>query len=251
MRASSPDLALCPDLEGVSQRAAEEFVRLAQETTASDARFNVALSGGSTPKALYLLLASEEFRQKIPWAKVHLFWGDERCVPPDHADSNYRMVRESLLARVPIPEQNIHRMLGEDKDPAVAASKYEATLRKAFGLAPSQFPCFNLVLLGMGEDGHTASLFPHTMALSERERLVVANYVEKLSTHRLTLTLPAINHAAQVIFLISGDSKAAILREVLEGQENSQRLPSQSIRPLAGKLLYIVDKAAARELSHV
>ncbi len=189
-------MALCGDLEDVSQRAEEEFIRLAQETTGSNAQFNVALSGGSTPKALYILLASDEFRQKISWAKVHLFWGVERCVPPDHADSNYHMVRESLLARVPIPEQNIHRMLGEDKDPAVAASNYEATLKKAFGLAPSQFPCFSLVLLGMGEDGHTASLFPHTMALLETKRLVVANYVEKLGTHRLTVTVPVINHAA-------------------------------------------------------
>lgn len=251
MSANSSDMALCGDLEGVSQRAAEEFIRLAQETTESNAQFNVALSGGSNPKALYILLASDEFRQKISWAKVHLFWGDERCVPPDHADSNYHMVRESLLARVPIPEQNIHRMLGEDKDPAVAASHYEATLKKAFGLAPSQFPCFSLVLLGMGEDGHTASWFPHTMALLETKRLVVANYVEKLGTHRLTVTVPVINHAAQVIFLISGESKAAVLREVLEGEEDLQRLPSQSIRPLSGKLLYIVDKAAARELSHV
>ena len=251
MRAHSSEIALCADLENVSQRAAEEFVRLAKEATATDAQFNVALSGGSTPKALYRLLTSEAFRQKIPWDKVHLFWGDERCVPPDHADSNYRMVRESLLEHVPIPEQNIHRVLGEEKDPAVAASKYELLLKGSFGLTSSTLPRFSLVLLGMGDDGHTASLFPHTPALSETTRLVVANYVKKLDAHRLTLTLPVINHAAHVIFLISGESKAAILKEVLEGPEDSQRLPSQSIRPLSGKLLYIVDKAAARELRQV
>ncbi len=251
MKDSSRDIALCLDLGGVSQRAAEEFVRLAQEATSSSGRFTVALSGGSTPKALYTLLASETFQARVPWTKVHLFWGDERCVPPDHADSNYRMVRETLLDRAPIPKENIHRMLGEDTDPSRAAAKYEETLRETFCLGPGQLPRFNLVLLGMGDDGHTASLFPHTTALSETKSLVVANYVEKFGTYRLTVTVPVINHAAQVVFLISGGAKAVVLKEVLDGKEDSQRLPSQLIRPAAGKVLYIVDHAAGRELAPV
>ncbi len=244
MKESPADIARCLDLADVSRKAAEEFVRLANEATASDGRFTVALSGGSTPKALYTLLAGNTFRARIPWDNVHLFWGDERCVPPDHADSNYRMARESLLDHAPIPQENIHRMLGEEADPAKAATSYEATLRESFGLAPGQFPRFGLVLLGMGDDGHTASLFPHTAALSETKSLVVANYVEKFGTHRLTLTVPVINHAAQVVFLISGGSKAAVLKEVLKGKEDPERFPSQFIHPVTGKLLYIIDQAA-------
>ena len=249
MKKSPPNIATCLDLEDVSQHAAEEFVRLANEATASDGRFTVSLSGGSTPKALYTLLASNTFRVRIPWEKVHLFWGDERCVPPDHADSNYRMARESLLDHAPIPQENLHRMLGEENDPAKAATRYEVTLRESFGIAPGELPRFDLILLGMGDDGHTASLFPHTAALSETKRLVVANYVEKFGTHRLTLTIPVINHAAQVVFLISGSSKAAVLKEVLQGKEDPERLPSQFIHPVTGKLLFIIDDAAGQELS--
>ncbi len=179
MKESPADIARCLDLEDVSRHTVEEFVRLANEVTASDERFTVALSGGSTPKALYTLLASDTFRVRIPWEKVHLFWDDERCVPPDHLDSNYRMVRESLLDHAPVPKDNIHRMLGEDGDPAKAATTYEATLRESFGFASGQLPRFDLILLGMGNDRHTASLFPRTAALSETKSLVVANYVEK------------------------------------------------------------------------
>jgi len=251
MKESPADIARCLDLADVSRKAAEEFVRLANEATVSNGRFTVALSGGSTPKALYTLLAGNTFRARIPWENVHWFWGDERCVSPDHADSNYRMARESLLDHAPIPQENIHRMLGEEADSAKAAASYEATIRESFGLAPGQFPRFGLVLLGMGDDGHTASLFPHTAALSETKSLVVANYVEKFGTHRLTLTVPVINHAAQVAFLISGGSKTAVLKEVLEGKEDPQRLPSQFIHPVTGKLLYIIDRAAGQELSQV
>ena len=249
MKENPADIARCLDLADGSRHAAEEFVRLANEATVSNGRFTVAFSGGSTPKALYTLLAGNTFRVRISWEKVHVFWGDERCVPPDHADSNYRMARESFLDHAPIPKENIHRMFGEETDPAKAATSYEATLRESFGLTPGQLPRFDLVLLGMGDDGHTASLFPHTAALSETKRLVVANYVEKFGTHRLTLTIPVINHAAQVIFLISGGSKAAVLKEVLEGQEDPQRLPSQFIQPVTGKILFIIDEAAGQKLS--
>jgi 6-phosphogluconolactonase len=243
------EILVCRDLEEISQRAAEVFVRLANRAIASSGRFAVALSGGSTPKALYSLLASDQFRERVPWSKVHLFWGDERCVPPDHPDSNYRMTRESLLVHVPLPQENIHRMPAEQEDHDHAAAEYEQTLRAFFSLAMGEMPRFDLVLLGMGDDGHTASLFPGTVALEETDRLVVANYVEKLKAHRLTLTASVINHAAAVVFLIAGESKAAVLKEVLEGEYQPWRLPAQLIRPIAGKLWFIIDRAAAGSLS--
>jgi 6-phosphogluconolactonase len=240
---------ICEDLNEVSQRAAELFAQLAGEAISSSGRFAVALSGGSTPKALYALLASDSFRTRLPWSKVHLFWGDERCVPPDHHDSNYRMTRESLLDRVPIPQENIHRLPAEQEDHERAAKDYEEALEAFFKLGAGRLPCFDLILLGLGEDGHTASLFPGTTALGVTDRLVVANYVEKLRAHRLTLTVPVINKAANVVFLISGESKASVLREVLEGEYQPHHLPSQLIQPVEGKLLFIIDREAARELA--
>jgi 6-phosphogluconolactonase len=249
MREARPEILLCRDLAEVSEQAAELFVRLADEAISSSGRFAVALSGGSTPQALYWRLGSEPSRQRVPWSKVHLFWGDERYVPPDHPESNYRMARESLLSGAPIPAQNIHRMPTELEDPDCAAADYQQTLREFFKLSLGQWPRFDLILLGMGEDGHTASLFPGTTAVTETGRLVVANYVETLHAHRLTLTVPAINHAANIVFLISGESKAAVLSDVLEGQDQPGRLPSQLIQPVQGRLLFIVDRAAASKLS--
>ena len=243
------EILVCRDLEEVSHRAAELFVRLADEAVSSTGRFAVALSGGATPRALYALLATDQFRQRVRWPAVHLFWGDERCVAPDHPESNYRVAGEVLFDQAPIPVQNIHRMPAEYADHARAAAEYEQTLRAFFSVGAGGLPCFDLILLGMGEDGHTASLFPGTAAVAETERLVVANYVEKLGTHRLTLTVPVINRADHVAFLISGESKAWVLREVLEGEQQPQRLPSQLIRPVGGKLVFIVDRAAAKELT--
>lgn len=249
MKGSRRDILLCRDPEEVSQRAAALFVRLAHEAVSSTGYFAVALAGGSTPRALYTLLTSDQFRPQVPWQHVHLFWGDERCVPPDHPESNYRMVREALLDQAPIPAQNIRRMLAEQADHTSAAAAYEQTLRDFFEVAAGKLPCFHLILLGMGEDGHTASLFPGTAALAETERLVVANYVEKLSTHRLTLTVPVINHAANVAFVITGSAKASVLKKILEGEHDPQQFPSQLIRPEKGQLVFIVDRAAARELN--
>lgn len=243
------EILVCSDLGEVSQRAAELFVTLAAEAISASGRFTVALSGGSTPRALYSLLASDQFRERVPWSKMHLFWGDERCVPPDHHDSNYRMTRESLLDKVPISDENIHRMLAEREDHNQAAAEYEQTLKAFFGLEAGKLPRFDLIWLGMGEDGHTASLFPGTVALDVTDRLAVANYVEKFKAHRLTLTAPVINHAANVVFLISGESKASVLREVLEGERQPHRWPSQLIQPLEGKLLFIVDRPATSELT--
>ena len=235
----------------LSRRAAQEFVRQAGEAVQAKGFFTVALSGGSTPKGLYMQLASDHYREQVPWSKVYLFWGDERCVSPDHQDSNYRMARESLIDKVPIPEENIYRMPAEQGDHDCAATEYEQTIKAFFRLEAGEQPRFDLILLGMGEDGHTASLFPWTSALEETDRLVFANYIGKLGAYRLTLTVPVINHAALVLFLISGESKASVLREVLEGEFQPQRLPSQLIRPVNGRLLFIVDHIAASKLTRI
>ncbi|CAG1771361.1 6-phosphogluconolactonase [uncultured bacterium] len=235
----------------LSLRAADEFVRQAGEAVQAKGFFTVALSGGSTPRDLYMLLASDQYRERVPWSKVYVFWGDERCVSLDHPNSNYHMAFESLLDKVPIPEENIYRMPAEQKDHDCAAAVYEQTIKAFFRLKPKELPCFDLILLGMGEDGHIASLFPGSSALEETDRIVSANYIEKFSAYRLTLTVPVINQAANVMFLISGESKASILREVLEDEYQPRRLPSQLIRPVNGRLLFIVDRPAAGKLTRV
>jgi 6-phosphogluconolactonase len=237
---------VCKDIPELSAQAAAEFVRQANERSATAGRFVVALSGGSTPRALYSLLAGAEFQSQVPWDRVHFFWGDERCVPPDHPDSNYRMACESLLSKVPVPEENIHRIEGEEK-PEIAAAKYEKAIRDFFQLADSELPRFDLILLGLGDDGHTASLFPGSEALQETRRLAVATYVEKLKSHRVTLTLPVLNHAANIFFLVAGENKTGILKDVLQ-RESSKSLPARQIHPLNGRLVWFVDRAADASL---
>jgi 6-phosphogluconolactonase len=237
---------VCKDIPELSAQAAAEFVRLANERSATAGRFAVALSGGSTPRALYSLLAGAEFQSQVPWHRVHFFWGDERCVPPDHPDSNYRMAFETLLSKAPVPEENIHRIEAE-LVPEIAAAGYEQTIRDFFRLSGSDWPRFDLIFLGLGDDGHTASLFPGSEALHENKRLVVAAYVEKLKTYRITLTLPVLNRAANIFFLVAGASKAAILRDVLQ-RESSKNLPAQQIDPPNGRLIWFVDQAAAAYL---
>lgn len=243
------ELIMCRDAGELSQRAAELFVALAKEAVAATGRFTVALSGGSTPKALFSLLVSDWFLPRVAWSKVYLFWGDERCVPPDHPDSNYGVARAAMLDKAPIPPQNVFPMPTESEDAERIAAEYQQTLREFFGLAEGGQPRFDLILLGMGEDGHTASLFPGTPALEETERLVTAHYVEKLRAHRITLTIATINQAASIVFLISGTSKASALREVLEGEYQPMRLPSQWIQPVNGKLFFMVDRDAGSELT--
>ncbi|TVM02828.1 MAG: 6-phosphogluconolactonase [Candidatus Brocadia sp. WS118] len=235
----------------LSRRAAQEFVRLADEAIRVKGFFTVALSGGSTPRGLYLQLACDDYREQVSWPHVHLFWGDERCVPPEHPESNYRMACEALIHRVPIPKENIHRIPAEREDRARAAMEYEQTLKAFFHPDAGAFPRFDLILLGMGDDGHTASLFPFTSALDETSHLVLANYIEKLDVYRFTLTVSAINQAREVMFLISGASKAPVLREVLEGDYQPQRLPAQFIQPVNGRLLFIVDRMAAGKLRRI
>jgi 6-phosphogluconolactonase len=223
---------------------AQRFSHLAREAIESRGRFSVALSGGSTPAALYRLLAEEPYRSQIPWAQVHLFWGDERCVPPDHRDSNFRLANETLLAQVPIPPANVYRVQGE-LEPEAAAHGYEKALQDFFCGPRTRF---DLVLLGLGKDGHTASLFPGSDALHERERLAVAveAHYQDRPAHRVTLTLPAINTARQVLFLVTGGAKAEIVQAVLEGPEG--RLPAQQVRPTAGQLIWMLDREAASQL---
>jgi 6-phosphogluconolactonase len=237
---------VCRDIEELSRKAAVEFVRLARDRAAAG-RFAVALSGGSTPRALYALLASAEFQPQIPWPRVHFFWGDERAVPPDHPDSNYRMAFEALLSKAPVPAENIHRIESE-LAPEEAAARYEKSLRDFFALEDSAWPVFDLILLGLGDDGHTASLFPGSAALAETRRLVVAVYVEKLKTHRITLTLPVLNRAANIFFLVAGSSKAAIVADVLQKKTGPATLPAQRIDPPGGRLVWFIDAAASSAL---
>jgi len=233
----------------VSMASARLFASHVEQAVATRGIARIAISGGSTPKGMFDLLAdpTKPFAETIAWNKVQLFWVDERCVPPDHPDSNYRMTKEVLLSKVGIPEANIFRMEGE-LDPEEAASRYESTLRNTMKLEGAESPHFDLVLLGMGDDGHTASLFPHTQAINEIGRLVVANHVPQKDTWRISLTWPVINQAAEVVFEIVGPGKADILAEVLTGPREPERLPSQLIRPSNGKLLFLLDEAAAAKL---
>jgi 6-phosphogluconolactonase len=234
---------IVPDATAVTQAAADQFVAHARSAIAASGRFTVALSGGSTPKAMFARLID----QPIDWARVQVFWGDERCVPPDDADSNYRMAREALLDHVPIPDQNVHRMQGEI-NPTQAASNYTAELRAVFGQV--EWPRFDLILLGLGPDAHTASLFPGTDVIHEQQRWVVGHFVEKLNAYRITLTPPVINHAEHVIFLVAGTDKAAAFRSVLSHHPfDPDRFPAQIIQPISGTLTWFVDQAAAAQLA--
>lgn len=236
------------DATALARAAADLFAEAARAAVSERGRFFVALSGGSTPRTLYQLLAAPPYHDQVDWSRTFVFWGDERFVPPDDPDSNYRMAREALLFHVPIPTSQVFRMPGEMADPTAAAALYEQSVRRAFALAPGEWPRFDLVLLGLGPDGHTASLFPHTSALGVTDRLVVANRVEKLGTTRITLTAPAINSAAVVVFLVAGADKAEPLAAVLEGPPRPDDLPAQLIAPVHGELLWLVDRAAAAQL---
>jgi 6-phosphogluconolactonase len=237
------------DASNVARAAAQRFVAVAGEAIDRRRRFTVALSGGSTPRALYSLLATRPYHDEVEWSRVWVFWGDERTVPPTDPESNYHMARESLLFHVPIPATQVFRMHGEHADPEKAAAHYEVEIRRAFALAPGELPRFDLVFLGMGPDGHTASLFPHTAALHVSDRLVVANRVDKLNTWRLTLTAPVINNAAEVVFLVVGGDKAPVLKRVLEGPREPDELPSQLVAPADGESIWLLDRAAASQLT--
>jgi 6-phosphogluconolactonase len=238
-----------PDPAALAYHAAAHLTELIEEAVAARGRARIAVSGGTTPKATFGLLADPKkpFASRMPWDRLELFFVDERTVPPDHPDSNYRMTREALLDKVGIRPEQVHRIHGE-LEPEVAAAQYEYELRRTFRLEGAEAPRFDVVTLGMGDDGHTASLFPHTAALHEMGRLVVANQVPQKDTWRVTLTWPVINHAREVFFLIEGQTKAARLKQVFLGPKDVETLPSQLIWPASGILTLILDKAAAAEL---
>jgi 6-phosphogluconolactonase len=244
-----PEIQTVDNAEALYRAGAAEFVRQAGAAVRVNGVFTVALSGGSTPKGLYGLLATDPtLRVQVPWDKTHVFWGDERHVPPTDADSNYRMAHEAMLSKVPIPPAHVHRIKGENPDARQAAEDYEQTLRGFFHSSEGQPPRFDLVFLGLGPEGHTASLFPGTKGLHEGERLVVSNWVGKFYTDRITMTAPVLNNAACVIFLVSGGDKALPLKAVLEGPYEPEQLPAQLIRPQHGRLLWLVDQLAAHLL---
>ena len=234
------------ELAGV---AAEMFASVATAAVKTRGLARVAISGGSTPKAMFALLAdrTKPYFAEVPWDKLQLFWVDERCVPPTDAESNYRMTNEAMLAHVPLPPEQVFRMEGE-LDPEIAASRYEATIRNAFKLEGAETPTFDLVLLGMGDDGHTASLFPHTDALNEMARIAVANHVPQKDTWRITLTWPVIDRGREVAFLIEGEAKAQVVADVFLGKYDPESKPSQLIRPANGRLTLLLDAGAASKL---
>jgi len=238
-----------PTAADMAMASARLFAGKVEQAVATRGVARIAISGGSTPKAMFRLLADPrgEFLATVPWDKLRLYWVDERCVGPEDAESNYGVARELLLGQVPIPAENVFRMEGE-LPPDEAASRYESVLRNSMKLEGAESPAFDLVTLGMGPDGHTASLFPHTAALDELGRLAVANHVAQKDTWRITLTWPVINQASEVVFEVEGAAKADVLAEVLTGERDPERLPSQLIRPANGRLLFLLDEAAAAKL---
>ena len=228
--------------------AADKFIETGNLAIKNNGRFTVALAGGSTPKALYRLLTTKEFSGQIDWHKVFFFFGDERNVAPDDEESNFRMANENLLEPLQIPAGNIFRWQTEIGDAEKTAENYQSALSNFFELPENDFPRFDLILLGMGDDGHTASLFPFSKALGETAKIAAANFVEKFDTTRLTLTFPVINNAANVVFLIGGTAKADALKEVLEGEPQPEKFPSQNVKPTNGDLFWLVDAPAARLL---
>jgi 6-phosphogluconolactonase len=243
-----PGVYVCADAAELARTAARRFVDWAWQSIAKDGNFNVALSGGSTPQELYRLLATPEFRAQVDWPRLHLFWGDERAVPPESPESNYGMARRELLLRVPIPPSNVHRMEAEDSNIGRAAHSYEATLRQFLPLDDRGFPRFHLIFLGLGPDGHTASLFPGSKLLRETSRWVSTPLVPKLGSRRMTLTLPVLEAARRVVFLVAGSEKASILRKVL-CEHPDPPLPAHMVKPREGERLFLVDEAAAATIS--
>jgi 6-phosphogluconolactonase len=240
---------ISPTPAAVAQAAAKLFADAVSAAVEARGHARIAISGGTTPKAMFALLAdsAQPFLKQVPWDKLDLYWVDERSVGPADADSNYRMTNEALLSKVPLAPEHIHRMEGE-LDPAAAAARYESTIRNTFRLEGAETPTFDLILLGMGDDGHTASLFPHTEAINDLTDIVTANHVPQKNTWRITLTWPVINQGREVAFLIEGAAKAQVLHDVLLGPYQPETFPSQIIRPASGHLILLLDSAAASKL---
>lgn len=248
-RAVTVSYSISSSPAAVAQAAAQLFTKSAINAVAARGLARIAISGGTTPKAMFALLAdpAQPFLKQVPWDKLDLYWVDERCVPPGNSESNYRMTSEALLSKVPLAAEHVHRMEGE-LDPEVAAARYESTIRNTFKLEGAETPTFDLVLLGMGDDGHTASLFPHTEALNDLTHIAIANHVPQKNTWRITLTWPVINQGREVAFLIEGAGKAQVLCDVFTGPYQPDTLPSQIIRPASGRLTLLLDAAAASKM---
>lgn len=234
------------DRNALNMGAAEFWQQIAAAAVAVRGRFTVALSGGSTPKPFYELLAQSPWKESLPWSKTHIFLGDERNVPTDDPQSNFRMINEALLSKIKIPTENIHRVRTELKDPQKVAADYERTLREFF--PGSAWPQLDLNLLGLGENGHTASLFPHTSVLHDRANWVAGLYIEEVKMDRITMTVPAINHSRNIAFFVAGESKAEVVRDILHGARDPERLPAQLIQAEAGTVTWLLDRPAARLL---
>lgn len=260
------EIKIFQTIEELNEFARGEIVRIAAEAIRERDVFTIALSGGSTPKKLYEMLAADDFKSEINWRKAQIFWGDERLVTPTNEESNYRMTNEALLKKIDIPAENVHRYLTDNVNLHSAndsdktdnsknaarriAEEMETEIKKVFNLQNNKFPVFDLILLGMGADGHTASLFPYTEALQENSKIVTQNHVKKLKTFRLTFTATTINNARNVIFLIAGEDKASALREVLQGAPVPEKFPSQLIQPEKGKLKFLLEAKAASLLDN-
>ena len=245
---SSTEIRVSTTPQELFAAAAEEVFRASEEAVKEHGLFTIALSGGSTPKSLYNLLATNA-RIALPWDRMFFFWSYERHVGPADPDSNYRMANEAMLSKVPVPPGNIFRVPGENPDADAVAQAYEKTILQFINLKSGQVPRFDLILLGLGPDGHTASLFPGTDGVNETSKLVIANWVEKLKTSRISFTLPLINAAECVAFLVSGTDKAAVLKTVLEGDGSGEQYPAKMVKPANGKLIWFVDRAAASSLA--
>ena len=241
------EIIICHDLNDVVEKAATLFADRATEFIRKKSLFNVVLSGGSTPEPLYQLLSSDRFRNKIDWTRVHLFWGDERCVPPTDGASNYGMATKSLISKIKIPFKNIHRIKGEMGEDG--ACQYEKEFNSFFALGEDAFPKFDLIILGIGEDGHTASIFPGSPVVNETSDMVAADYVDKLSSTRITITPPTINNASNVMVLAVGNNKADAIKEIFESDYKPEMIPSQLLRKVKGKLSFFLDEPAVSKLA--
>jgi 6-phosphogluconolactonase len=242
--AADAEVRVFEDYGSLSHAAAELFVELGKTAVASPGRFAVALSGGSTPRQFYSLLGSSPYRDNLDWHRVHIFWADERCVPPDDPESNFKLVYDTLLSTIAIPDSNIHRVKGEE-GPEKAARVYEQDIKIYFG---SDKPVYDLIILGVGKDGHTASVFPGSIAIHETARIALPVLFSKPGVNRVTLTLPIINLASHVLILASGKAKSDVVQEILEG-ENLNQYPAGLVHPVKGSITWLIDREAAASLN--
>jgi 6-phosphogluconolactonase len=244
----NPEVVVFPHLHAATAEAAERFAAISERAVAARGACAAGLSGGDTPKALFAQLAGEPYRRRIPWERLQVFWADERCVPPDDPHSNYKLAYDLLLSKVPVPQAQIYRMPGDMPDHVKAADAYAETLRAHVPATADGWPRFDVILLGIGANAHTASLFPHTRAVRERERTVVAQFVHEVGMWRMTLTVPVLRSAADIVFLASGASKAEAVRAAIEGPPNGDDVPASLIRPIDGRVAWLLDSAAAAGL---